>query len=71
MKEKYHWWTINSVKDELKKVWMVMQNDKLESIPVLKLYEFYFSGVRLVIYLDGNSKGHGTEKVPYQFLEKE
>lgn len=71
MKEKYHWWTINSVSDEFKKVWIVMQNGELKSIPVLKSHEFYFSGVRLSIYLDGQIKliGFGTEREPYRLIE--
>lgn len=69
-KEKYHWWTINSVKDEFKRVWIVTQNGNLQEIPVLLSHEYYFSGVRLAIYLDGNIKlvGNGTEFNPYRVV---
>ena len=69
-KEKYQWWTINSVKDEFKSVWMVMQDGVLKNVPVLLSHEYYFSGVRLSIYLDGNLKlvGNGTEINPYRLM---
>lgn len=69
-KEKYHWWTINSVKDEFKSVWIVTQDGELNNIPVLLSHEYYFSGVRLAIYLNENTKliGNGSELNPYRVV---
>ena len=69
-KRNYQWWLINSSSLEEKKVWIVTKEGSLESKKVVFSNEFYFSGVRPVIYLKGNTKiiGDGTQYNPYQVI---
>lgn len=69
-KRNYQWWLINLSSLEEKKVWIVTKEGNLESKKVVFSNEFYFSGVRPVIYLKENTKliGNGTQYNPYQVV---
>lgn len=70
-KENYNWWTINTGNVENKKVWLIMKEGNIVNREVKYSHEYYFSGVRLVVYLKPNTKifGLGTEKMPYKIVK--
>lgn len=70
-KKNYNWWTINTGNIENKKVWLIMRDGNIINREVKYSHEYYFSGVRLAVYLNPNTKifGLGTEKIPYKIVK--